>query len=157
MAKRFNGAINIDIRDSVPDWGARFGGHALYVKNNRLHYVNSYIGSIEQKIDGTEDMPTGENQLLSASFDKDGDDPQFASGILSLYHGDHKVGEGRIKTQLGAFAIAGAALSVGRDPGEPVTEDYPGDPPTDSPAARSTASRSTSAANPTSTSNAKPS
>jgi arylsulfatase len=23
--------------------GARFGGHALYVKNNRLHYVKSYI------------------------------------------------------------------------------------------------------------------
>ena len=109
--------------------GARFGGHALYVKNNRLHYVNSYIGSIEQKIDGTEDIPTGENLLLSASFDKDGDDPQFATGILSLYHGDHKVGEGRIKTQLGAFAIAGAGLSVGRDPGEPITDDYPGDPP----------------------------
>ena len=57
--------------------GARFGGHALYVKNNRLHYVNSYIGSIEQKIDGTEDIPTGENLLLSASFDKDGDDPRL--------------------------------------------------------------------------------
>ena len=109
--------------------GARFGGHALYVKNNRLHYVNSYIGSIEQKIDGTEDIPPGENLLLSASFDKDGDDPQFATGILSLYYGDHKVGEGRIKTQLGAFAIAGAGLSVGRDPGEPITDDYPGDPP----------------------------
>ena len=24
--------------------GARFGGHALYVKDNRLHYVNSFVG-----------------------------------------------------------------------------------------------------------------
>ena len=48
---------------------------------------------------------------------------------LSLYHGDHKVGEGRVKTQLGAFAIAGSALNIGRDPGEAITEDYPGASP----------------------------
>ena len=76
------------------------------------------------------DIPTGENLILSASFDKDGDGPPtVATGILSLYHGDHKVGEGRIKTQLGAFAIAGAGLYVGRHAGEPVTDDYPGEPP----------------------------
>ena len=40
--------------------GARFGGHALYVKDNRLHYVNSFVGSVEQQIVGTEDIPTGE-------------------------------------------------------------------------------------------------
>jgi arylsulfatase len=52
-----------------------------------------------------------------------------ATGILSLYHGDHKVGEGRIKTQPGGFTIAGEGLCVGRDSGEAVTDDYPGDPP----------------------------
>ena len=30
--------------------GARFGGHALYVKDNRLHYVYNCVGSLEQKI-----------------------------------------------------------------------------------------------------------
>ena len=25
--------------------GSRFGGHALYVKDNRLHYVNNVVGS----------------------------------------------------------------------------------------------------------------
>ena len=30
--------------------GSRFGGHALYVKDNRLHYVYSFVGSLEQKI-----------------------------------------------------------------------------------------------------------
>ncbi len=109
--------------------GARFGGHALYVKDNRLHYVNSFVGSVEQQIVGTEDIPAGERLILSASFDKDGQEPDHATGMLSLYHGDHKVGEGRIKTQLGAFAIAGAGLYVGRHSGEPVTHDYPGEPP----------------------------
>jgi arylsulfatase A-like enzyme len=50
--------------------GARFGGHALYVKNNRLHYVNSFVGAVEQKIVGTEDIPTGENLILSAAFER---------------------------------------------------------------------------------------
>jgi hypothetical protein len=109
--------------------GARFGGHALYVKDNRLHYVNSFVGAVEQKIDGTEDIPTGENVILSAAFEKDGMEPDGAVGTLSLYHADRKVGEGRIKTQLGAFAVAGAGLYVGRHSGEPITDDYPGEPP----------------------------
>ncbi|MFI6830033.1 arylsulfatase [Kribbella sp. NPDC050241] len=109
--------------------GARFGGHALYVKDNRLHYVNSFVGAIEQQVVGTKDIPTGENLILSASFEKQGMDPDGATGTLSLYHGDEKVGEGQIKTQLGAFAIAGAGLYVGRHAGEPITDDYPGQPP----------------------------
>jgi hypothetical protein len=107
--------------------GAYFGGHALYVKDNRLHYVNNFIGLLEQKIDATEDLPMGEDLLLSASFDKDGEDPpNVATGILSLYYGDRKVGEARIKTQPGMFSLAGEGLCVGRDSGAPVTADYEG-------------------------------
>jgi arylsulfatase A-like enzyme len=110
--------------------GARFGGHALYVKDNRLHYVYSFVGSLEQKVVATEDLPTGTDLILSAAFDKDGEEvPGLATGILSLYHGDHKVGEGRIKTQPGKFSIAGEGLCVGRDGGEAVTDDYPGSMP----------------------------
>ena len=110
--------------------GSRFGGHALYVKDNRLHYVYNFVGLLEQKIDGTEDLPVGENLILSASFDKDGEDPPgVATGTLSLYHGDQKVAEGRIKTQPGMFMIAGEGLCVGRDSGESVTADYPGEHP----------------------------
>ena len=39
--------------------GAQFGGHALYVRDGRLHYVNSFVGITEQKVDATEDLPTG--------------------------------------------------------------------------------------------------
>ena len=49
----------------------------------------------------------------------------MSTGILSLYHGDRKVGEGRIKTQPGMFSLAGEGLCVGRDSAEPVTGDYP--------------------------------
>jgi arylsulfatase len=110
--------------------GARFGGHALYVKDNRLHYVYSFVGMFEQRVDAAEDLPTGENLIVSASFDRDGEDPPgVAAGILSLYHGDRKVGEARIKTQPGNFELAGEGLCVGRDSGAAVTDDYPGQPP----------------------------
>jgi len=110
--------------------GSRFGGHALYVKDNRLHYVNSFVGMFEQRIVGTEDVPTGTDLILSASFEKDGEDPpRVATGILSLYHGATKVGEARIKTQPGGYMIAGEGLAVGRDVGDPVTQHYPGERP----------------------------
>jgi arylsulfatase len=110
--------------------GSRFGGHGLYVKDNRLHYAYNFVGSVEQKVVADEELPTGENLILSASFEKDGEDPPgVATGTLSLYHGETKVGEGRIKTQPGKFSLAGEGLCVGRDSGEPVTDDYPGSPP----------------------------
>ena len=110
--------------------GARFGGHALYVKDDKLRYVNSFVGVMEQKVDATEDVPTGEDLILSASFDKDGEDPPGVStGILSLYYGEKKVGEGHIKTQPGFFSLAGEGLCVGRDGSEAVTDDYPGESP----------------------------
>ena len=110
--------------------GARFGGHALYVKDHRLHYIYNFVGMLEQKVDGTEDLPVGEDLILSASFDKDGEDPPgIATGVLSLYHGDHKVGEGRIKTQPGTFELAGEGLCIGRDSGAAVTDDYAGQRP----------------------------
>ena len=107
--------------------GSPFGGHALYVKDNRLHYVYSFVGMFEQKVVATEELPVGENQILSASFDKSGEDPPgVATGSLSLWHGDTKVGDGPIKTQPGKFMIAGEGLCIGRDGGAGVTDDYPG-------------------------------
>src|SRR5207248_268129 len=80
--------------------GSRFGGHALYVKNNRLHYAYNWVGHFEQKIVGSKDLSVGKNLILAANFVKDGEDPPGVStGILSLYHGETKAGEERIKTQ----------------------------------------------------------
>ena len=89
------------------------------------------------------------NLILSASFEKEGQEPTHAFGTLTLYHGEHKVGEGEIKTQLGAFAIAGSGLYVGRHVGRARHRRLSRRRRrTRSPAGRSTASRSTSAASP---------
>lgn len=103
--------------------GSRFGGHALYVKDNRLHYVNSFVGRFEQMVVATENLPTGTDLILSASFEEDGvDPPPVATGILSLFYGETKVGEGRIKTQPGGYMTAGEGLGDRprcRRPGDP--------------------------------------
>ena len=107
--------------------GARFGGHALYVKDRKLKYVYNFVGSNEQTIESSRPVPTGA-VLLSAAFVKDGD-AMPTTGTLSLFINDEQVGEGRIMTQPGNFSLVGEGLNVGKDPGEPVTDDYPGTNP----------------------------
>ena len=64
--------------------GSLFGGHALYVKDNRLHYVYNFVGMSEEHVVATEDIPTGEKLILSASFDKDGEDPPGVADRAAL-------------------------------------------------------------------------
>ena len=56
------------------------------------------------------------------------DPPGVSTGLLSLWHGEEKVGEARIKTQPGKFMLAGEGLCVGRDRAG-VTDAYPGSHP----------------------------
>ena len=107
--------------------GARFGGHALYIKDRKLKYVYDFVGEHEQIVESTKDVPTG-TVVLAASFEKHGDDMP-TRGTLSLFFDDEKVGEGEIMTQPGKFSLAGEGLNVGRDGGEAVTDDYPGSAP----------------------------
>jgi arylsulfatase len=107
--------------------GARFGGHALYVKDGKLKYVYNFVGSNEQIVESTNGISEGD-VVLGASFVREGDSMP-ATGTLSLYVNDEKVGEGRIMTQPGNFSLVGEGLNVGRDPAEPVTDDYDGATP----------------------------
>jgi hypothetical protein len=107
--------------------GARFGGHALYVKDGKLKYCYNFVGSQEQIIESAEPLAAG-HVVLSASFEREGDSMP-AEGTLTLHMGDREVGRGRIKTQPGKFSIAGEGLNIGKDSGEPVTHDYPGQEP----------------------------
>jgi arylsulfatase A-like enzyme len=107
--------------------GARFGGHALYVKDRTLRYVYNFVGDKEQMVTSTEKIPTGA-RVLSAVFERQGT-AMPTTGTLSLFVDDKKVGEGQIMTQPGNFSLVGEGLNIGRDAGEPVTDDYPGSRP----------------------------
>jgi arylsulfatase A-like enzyme len=119
--------VRVDAEDAsgvLLSHGARFGGHSLYVKGGRLKYAYNFVGSREQIIESDKTIPTGE-VILGASFVREGDGMP-ATGTLSLFIDDQKVGEGRIMTQPGNFSLVGEGLNVGKDPGEPVTSDYAG-------------------------------
>jgi arylsulfatase A-like enzyme len=107
--------------------GCKFGGHALYIKDGKLKYVYNFCGIVEQMVESEKGVPTGEH-ILSAAFEKKGDEMP-THGTLTLYIDDEAVGSAEIKTQPGNFSLVGEGLAVGRDGGEPVTEDYPGDRP----------------------------
>jgi hypothetical protein len=47
--------------------GARFGGHALCLKDGKLKYVYNWVGMLEQIIESTDPMTSG-HQILSATF-----------------------------------------------------------------------------------------
>jgi arylsulfatase len=107
--------------------GARFGGHALYLKDRKLKYVYNWVGLQEQVIESDRPIATG-HHVLSASFEREGDSMP-AEGVLTLHLDEEPVGRGRIRTQPGKFSLAGEGLNIGRDGGEAVTDDYPGDAP----------------------------
>ena len=108
--------------------GAAFGGHALYVKDSKLKYVYNFVGTKEQTVESTKEIPTGD-ALLSARVRARRRRRCRPPGTLSLFVNDEKVGEGKIMTQPGNFSLVGEGLNVGKDPASPVTDDYPGESP----------------------------
>ncbi|HSZ40680.1 MAG TPA: arylsulfatase [Trebonia sp.] len=107
--------------------GSRFGGHALYLKDGKLRYCYNFVGEQEQIVESALPVPTG-HVVLSATFEREGDSMP-AEGTLTLHIRDREAGRGRIRTQPGKFSIAGEGLNIGKDSGEPVTGDYPGQAP----------------------------
>jgi len=104
--------------------GSLFGGHSLFIKDHKLHYVYNWLGETDQVIVSDAEIPAGDC-VLGVSFDKTGNDAQHsATGTLSLYINDLQVNEAEIKTQPGKFMLGGEGLNIGKDPGSPVTNMY---------------------------------
>ena len=73
--------------------GSRFGGHAIYMKDGKMHYIYNWLGDIKQQVISNKAVPTGAS-TLSAIFTKEGENPPHVSnGTLAIYINDEKVGE----------------------------------------------------------------
>ncbi|BDN80840.1 hypothetical protein YM3MPS_10510 [Mycobacterium pseudoshottsii] len=105
--------------------GGVAGGHSLFLKDGRLHYVYNWLGERIQTISAPEPVATG-THVLTAEFRKTADDPDTFSalGTLTLYIDTEAVGDAQIATQPGTFSLTGDGLCVGRDSGSAVA-DYP--------------------------------
>jgi arylsulfatase A-like enzyme len=107
--------------------GARAGGHALYLKDGRLHYTYNWLGEKEQTVTSDVDVPSG-SRVLTAEFQKTADDEKTmsATGTLTLYVDTAAVGNGELMTQPGMFGLSGGGASVGRGNGSSVSSSYEG-------------------------------
>jgi arylsulfatase len=105
--------------------GGVTGGHSLYIKDRKLHYMYSWLGERFQKVTSEIEVPPGRH-TLTAEFAKTGDDraTMSALGTLTLHIDTQQVGQAEIMTQPGFFCAVGDGLSVGRDSGSAVSPDY---------------------------------
>jgi arylsulfatase len=105
--------------------GARFGGHALFIKDRKLWYVYNFIGiPPEQQLIADRELAVG-NRVLGVEFTKERlGERHETHGTAKLYADDQVVAEGPLRTQPGHFALAGEGLSVGRDTGDAVSKEY---------------------------------
>jgi arylsulfatase len=104
--------------------GSRFGGHALFIKDRRLHYVYDFVGLKPEQDFASEPLEPGK-YVLGVEFVKESiGKHREALGTAKLYVGDDVVAEGPLRTQTGHFSLCGEGLSIGRDTGDAVSEQY---------------------------------
>jgi arylsulfatase len=105
--------------------GSRFGGHALFLKDRKLHYVYNFLGiRPEQHYVSKIDIKPGKHTFgLEFTREKAGEKGE-SIGTAKLYIDDQVVAEGPMKTQPGKFTLSGDGLCVGWDSGDAVSQEY---------------------------------
>ncbi|HVN69706.1 MAG TPA: arylsulfatase [Candidatus Binatia bacterium] len=104
--------------------GSRFGGHALFIKDRKLHYVYNFLGiKPEQKFVSPELKP-GKYTLGMEFVRERAGEHNESLGTAKLYVNDQVVAEGPMKTQPGKFTLSGDGLCIGYDSGDAVSHEY---------------------------------
>jgi len=105
--------------------GSRFGGHSLYIKDGKLHYVYNFLGiKPEQAFISKTVLKPGKYTFgMEFTREKAGEHGE-SLGKTQLYVNDAVEAEGPMRTQLGKFTLSGDGLCVGRDSGDAVSEGY---------------------------------
>lgn len=121
---------NVEIADAdaggvIFAHGSRFGGHSLFIKDHKLHYVYNFLGiKPEQKFVSSVELKPGK-YTLGMEFMRNGAGPhQESLGTMKLYVNDQVVAEGPMKTQPAKFTLSGDGLCVGYDSGDAVSAEY---------------------------------
>jgi arylsulfatase len=104
--------------------GSRFGGHALFLKDQKLWYVYNFLGlPPEQQF--VSDTLGPAKYVLGMEFTKESTGERGESlGTTKLYVDEEVVAEGPMRTQLAFFTLCGDGLCVGRDSGDAVSKEY---------------------------------
>ncbi|MEU8008054.1 arylsulfatase [Catellatospora sp. NPDC049111] len=105
--------------------GSRFGGHTLFLRDRKLHYVYNFLG-IPPEQQFVSDPLTPGRYILGVEFAKESTGEHGETlGHTKLWVNDTVAAEGPMRTQIGMFSLAGDGLCVGRDSSDPVSAGYP--------------------------------
>lgn len=87
--------------------GSRFGGHALFLKGRKLHYVYNFLGlKPEQHLESEMLAPAA--YVLGVEFVKEGlGERREIRGTAKLYVNEDVVAEESIRGQTGHFSLCG--------------------------------------------------
>ncbi len=106
--------------------GSRFGGHALFLDQGRVHYVYNFLGIPPEQMFSSDHALVPGRYVLGVDFGKEGvGEHHEAHGTTRLWVNDTAVAQGRMRTQVANFALCGDGLCIGRDSGDPVSRAYP--------------------------------
>lgn len=105
--------------------GSRFGGHALFIKDRRLHYVYNFLGIKPEQTFVSPELEPGQ-LTLGVEFIREGAGEHMESvGTAKLFVGQQVVAQGPMRAQIGPFTLCGDGLCVGYDSADPVSRSYP--------------------------------
>jgi arylsulfatase len=106
--------------------GSRFGGHALFLKDQKLWYVYNFLGIPPEQQFVSDKLEPGK-YVLGMEFAKESvGEHGETHGTTRLYVNDEVVAEGEMRTQLAFFTLCGDGLCIGRDSSDAVSKEYKG-------------------------------
>jgi len=104
--------------------GSRFGGHTLFIKGKKLHYVYNFLGiKPEQQFVSPELKPGKYTVGMEFTREKAGSNHE-SLGKTKLYVNKKVVAEGPMRAQVGKFTLGGDGLCIGYDSGDAVSKEY---------------------------------
>ena len=105
--------------------GSRFGGHTLFVKDGKLHYVYNFLGIKPEQTFVSEKLEPGKHTLGMEFVREGAGEHGESTGTAKLYVDTTVVAEGPMRAQIGPFTLCGDGLCVGYDSADPVSRSYP--------------------------------
>ena len=104
--------------------GSRFGGHALFLKDQKLWYVYNFLGVPPEQQFVSDVLQPGK-YVLGVEFTKESMGQYHESiGTAKLYVNDDVVATGPMRAQIGMFTLCGDGLCIGRDSADSVSAEY---------------------------------
>lgn len=126
--RSFKIIADVDIEDDAEGvifaHGSRFGGHALFIQDGRLHYVYNFLGIQPEQTFVSEGLTSGKH-TVGVEFIREGAGEHKESvGTTILYVDDQAVATGPMRAQVGKFTLCGDGLCIGYDSADSVSRSY---------------------------------